>query len=599
MTLKVPRLFSLGWPPLTRANLRADFLAGLTGAVVVLPQGVAFATLAGLPPEFGLYAAMVPAIVAALFGSSWHLVSGPTNAVSIVVFATMSALAEPGSARYISLVLCLTLATGVLQLGLGLARLGSLVNLISHSVVLAFTAGAAILIIGSQVRNFFGLPIPRGADFVDTLVAFGTHLGQINPYVTAVGVVTLAAGIVVRRLWPRMPHMLFALVAGSLCALLLNREFGASITGITTVGALPAFLPPLTIPDISLLREIAPAAFAVTLLGLTEAVSIGRSIAVRSGQRIDGNREFIGQGLSNIAGSFFSSYVASGSFNRSGLNYDSGARTPMAAILSAPLLAVILFFVAPLAAYLPLASMAAVLFIVAWGLIDFRHAREIAGLSGVEGVVMALTFFSTLLIQLEIAILVGVVASLMLYLNRATRPAIQDEKPAPEPGSTDYTTDSGLPDCPQLKILRVDGSIFFGAVDHVRQAISRRPGMPQKHLLLVSGGINFVDAAGTEMLAHEARERRANGGALYFHRMKQAVRDFMYRGRYAEDLGRDNVFPAKIRALAEIYPRLDSEICRRCQFRIFDECQERLPSGELRESTPSPASGDPASRSGI
>ncbi len=585
VTPKVPRFLTApaSWPPLTRANLRADFLAALTGAIVVLPQGVAFATLAGLPPEYGLYAAMVPAIVAALFGSSWHLVSGPTNAVSIVVFATMSALAEPGSARYISLVLCLTLATGVLQLGLGLARLGSLVNLISHSVVLAFTAGAAILIIASQLRNFFGLAIPRGADFVDTLVGFGHRLGEINPYVTAVGVVTLVASIVVRRLWPRLPHMLLAMVAGGVCALFLNRQFGAAATGITTVGALPAFLPPLSLPDLSLLREITPAAFAITLLGLTEAVSIGRSIAVKSGQRIDGNREFIGQGLSNIAGSFFSSYVASGSFNRSGLNYASGARTPMAAILSAPLLATILFFVAPLAAYLPLASMAAVLFVVAWGLIDFGHARRIARLSRIEAFIMGVTFISTLLIQLEMAILIGVVSSLMLYLNRTTRPAIQDEKPAPEPGSTDYTTDSGLPDCPQLKILRVDGSIFFGAVDHVRQAISRRSGMPQKHLLLVSGGINFVDAAGTELLAQEAVQRRAAGGALYFHRMKQAVRDFMFRYEYANDIGTANVFPTKLRALAEIYPRLDSEICRRCQVRIFDECQTRLPSGEPRE----------------
>jgi SulP family sulfate permease len=242
--------------------------------------------------------------------------------------------------------------------------------------------------------------------------------------------------------------------------------------------------------------------------------------------------------------------------------------------------------------------MAAVLFIVAWGLIDFGHARKIARLSRVEAFVMGVTFFATLLIQLEMAILIGVVSSLMLYLNRTTRPAIQDEKPAPEPGSTDYSTDTGLPDCPQLKILRIDGSIFFGAVDHVRQAISRRPGMMQKHLLLVSGGINFVDAAGTEMLANEAVQRRAAGGALYFHRMKQAVRDFMFRDQYGEDIGSANVFPSKVRALAEIYPRLDSNICRLCQVRIFDECQTRLPSGELREPSAAQDSGTTDSKPG-
>ena len=584
MTARLLRVFDAPrhWPPLTRQTLRADFVAALTGAIVVLPQGVAFATLAGMPPEYGLYAAMVPAIVAALFGSSWHLVSGPTNAVSIVLFSAISVLAVPGTAAYVELVLCLTLLVGAMQLALGLARLGSLVNLISHTVVVAFTAGAAILIIASQIGNFFGLPIARGASFFETSAQLLQRWAQINPYVTAVGIATLVSGVLVRRLRPRFPYMIAALFVGSLLAWELNRRFGSQVTGIMTVGALPAFLPPLSLPDLSLLRQVMPAAIAVTLLGLTEAVSIGRSIAVKSGQRIDGNREFIGQGLSNIVGSFFSAYAASGSFNRSGLNYEAGARTPVAAMLSAVLLVAILYFVKPLAAYLPIASMAAVLFLVAWGLIDFRQIATIARTSRSEAVVLAVTFLATLLIQLEIAILAGVIVSLMVYLNRTTRPTVQDVKPESEPGSPHYSAESGLPDCPQLKIVRVHGSLFFGSIDHVQQAVAAAASPSQKHLLIVASSINFVDLAGAQMLAQRAEQLRAAGGGLYFYRLKAAVIDFLKRAQALDAIGTAQLFPVKQRAVAQIYPRLDSEICRRCGVRIFNECRDRLPSGEPR-----------------
>src|SRR5687767_9535698 len=185
------------WPRVNRVTLRADAIAGAIGAIVVLPQGVAFATLAGMPPEYGLYAAIVPALIAALFGSSWHLVSGPTNAISIVLFASMSVLAEPGSAGYIQLVLTITFLTGVMQLSMGLARMGALVNFISHTVVIGFTAGAAVLIFAAQIRNFFGVPIARGASFAETIHQFVLHLDGISPHVTAVSAITLLSAIAV------------------------------------------------------------------------------------------------------------------------------------------------------------------------------------------------------------------------------------------------------------------------------------------------------------------------------------------------------------------------------------------------------------------
>ncbi|WP_205617248.1 SulP family inorganic anion transporter [Pelomicrobium methylotrophicum] len=576
------------WPLVTRDTLRADLTAGLTAAIVVLPQGVAFATLAGMPPEYGLYAAMVPAVVAALFGSSWHLISGPTNAISLVVFATMSPLAEPGSPEYIKLVLTLTFLTGAIQLVMGVARMGTLVNFISHTVVIGFTAGAALLIIASQIKNFFGVSIARGSSFVETFTQFAAQIDDINPYVLAVSVVTLASGILSRRFYPKVPYMIVAMVIGSLFALGLNGWFDPAVTGIATVGALPGGLPPLSAPDLRLetIRTTAPIAFAVAMLALTEAVSIARSIAVKSEQRIDGNQEFIGQGLSNIVGSFFSAYASSGSFNRSGLNYEAGAKTPLSAVFSAFFLVFILLAVAPLAAYLPIPSMAAILFLVGWGLIDFHHIRGILRTSRSETAVLAVTFFGTLLLDLEFAIYAGIIISLLLYLNRTSKPLVLDVKPDPAEGSYHFSAETGLPDCPQLKMVRINGSLFFGAVNHVQQALQeideRNP--QQKHVLIVASGINFVDVAGAEMLAQEARRLRRKGGGLYFYRMKNAVRALMEKGGYLHEIGEENVFPVKSHPVSHIYRRLNPEICRHCRVRIFRECQDRLPNGEPRSA---------------
>ncbi|MGD2083406.1 MAG: SulP family inorganic anion transporter, partial [Chromatiales bacterium] len=233
----------LAWlPNVERRDLRADLIAGLTGAVVVLPQGVAFATIAGMPPEYGLYAGMIPAVIAALFGSSRFLVSGPTTAASIVLFSALSVYAEPGTASYVSLALTLTFMVGLIEIALGLARMGALVNFISHSVVVGFTAGAAILIAAKQLKNFFGVTVPRGGHLHDIVFQFWQEITHVNGYVTAVSIATLATGIAVRRWFPRTPYMIVAMVVGSLIAAALNGWFGPETTGILAVGALPRSL---------------------------------------------------------------------------------------------------------------------------------------------------------------------------------------------------------------------------------------------------------------------------------------------------------------------------------------------------------------------
>ena len=596
MGLRLARMFPFlqWWPRVNRVTLRSDAVAGAIGAVVVLPQGVAFATIAGLPPEYGLYAAIVPAIVAALFGSSWHLVSGPTTAISIVIYSTMSTLAEPGTPAYIELVLMATFLMGVFQLAMGLGRMGVLVNFISHTVVVGFTAGAGLLIASSQIQHFFGIPMDRGMSFAETVYAFATQLRAINWHVAAVGMITLLVGILVRRQYKKFPYMIAAMIAGSLVALgigLLPGFDGAQ--AIPTVSALPAALPQFSTPPFSLeaLRKTASIAVAVTMLGLTEAVSIGRAIALRSEQRIDGNQEFIGQGLSNIFGSFFSAYTSSGSFNRSGLNYEAGAKTPVAAIIAALLLMVILLVVAPLARFLPIPAMAGILFLIAWGLIDFRAIRAILRTSRSETAVLAVTLVATLTAQLEFAIYIGVLLSLMLYLNRTSRPRILDVKPDPAEHSYLLTTRSGLPDCPQLKILRVNGSIFFGAVDHVQGVMQRvdADNPAQKHLLIDMTGVNFIDIAGAEALAMEAKRRRRLGGGLYLYHVNDDVMGLLTRGGYLNDIAQENIFPVTARAVGFIYSRLDTEICRTCERQIFRECRPALPNGEQRELAVIPA----------
>lgn len=564
------------WPRVSRASFKHDLMAGLTGAIVVLPQGVAFATIAGMPPEYGLYAGMIPAVIAALFGSSWHLVSGPTTAASIVLFSALSVYAEPGSPQYVSMALTLTFMVGLIQLVMGAARLGTLVNFISHSVVIGFTAGAAILIAANQVKHFLGLEIARGSHVHETLLAVIHQFNQINPYVVTVGMVTIVSGILCKRFLPRIPYMIAAMLVGSVVSVGLNFIVGGQATGITTVGALPRTLPPLSMPNFSLetIRELAPAALAATLFALTEAVSIARSLAARSGQHLDGNQEFIGQGLSNLAGSFFSGYVATGSFNRSGLNYQAGAKTPLAAVLAGSLLMVIVVLVAPLAAYLPNAAMAAILFLVAWGLIDFHHIRKILQTSRSDSVILVTTFFATLFLELEFAIFLGVMLSLALYLMRTSRPRVLPRVPDPHSPGRKFTTDSGLPECPQLKFVRVDGSLFFGAVSHVQERLrefeEQHP--EQKSLAIIGQGINFIDVAGAEFLAQEAKRRREQGGRLYLIRVKEGVCDPIKRGGYLAEIGEENIFPGKTAAVTCMFHNLDYDICRHCTKRIFREC---------------------------
>ena len=572
------------WPEVNKGTLRADLAAGLTGAVIVLPQGVAFAMIAGLPPIYGLYTAMVIPVIAALWGSSKHLVSGPTTAISLLVFATVSKLAEPGTPEFIAKALTITLLAGMMQFALGMARMGTLINFVSHVVVVGFTAGAALLIMQSQMKHLLGLALPPGGSFLDGIEGMAEHIGETNPYAVGIGIFTLLLAILIKKYAPRLPNLLVALVGSSLLAALLAALLGEESVGLRLVGEVKGRLPSPSMPDFSLraMSDLAQSALAIALLGLIEATAIARSIATKSQQQIDGNQEFIGQGLSNIVGSFFSCYAGSGSFTRSGVNYEAGARTPMAAIFAAVILLIIVLFIAPLIAYIPIAGMAGVIVLVGYNLIDFQFAKTVARASKRQTSVLLITFFSTLFLELEYAVFVGVMFSLIFYLQRTSTPNVATMSPDPDDHSRRFTyiERKELPECPQLKILRIDGSIFFGSITHISAEIrwlADEAAPSAQHLLILAKGINFIDVAGSEWCVQEAGRWREKGGGLYFTGLKIIAQDSLIRGGYKRTIGEDCFFATKEEALAAIFERMDRNICATCTKRIFLECQTLPP----------------------
>jgi SulP family sulfate permease len=564
------------------ASLRADVLAGLLGAVLVLPQGIAFATLAGLPPQYGLYTAIVPCIVAALFGSSRHVMSGPTNANSLALFAMLTPLAVAGSPAYVQLALAVTVLVGLMQTLVGALRLGTIANFISPAALMGFTSGAALLIALHAMRDLLGLGPVEGQGTPAVLSHLVGHVGSVQVTALAVGLTTLATAVVLRQLSPRWPALLAGLAAGTLLATALNRQ-GVPLgwEPIAVVGSIPSPWPPFAVPSVdwTKLPELLGLAAALTIVALGQSISIAKAVAQRSGQRIDTNREFLGQGLSNLVGGFFSSYVSCGSLNRSVPNLEAGARTPLAAVFSAVLLVGLVAFSAPLLALIPMAAIAGLLLLVAWSLLDLPRWRRLYLLNRTEFGIAALTLLATVSIRLEMAILLGTIASLMSYLHRTAKPAMRsmgftsmDEGRHFE--VVDGHPEGSLPECPQLKLLRMEGSIYFGATQHVADTLHALRTAPEapKHLLVMAKSMNFIDLAGAELWQSELVARRSMGGDLHFHRPRPQVLEMWERTGFIEALGPDHIHPDKRTAIARIFQTLDPQICRTCRARIFWEC---------------------------
>lgn len=498
----------LSWlPRQTRGSVRRDLLVGLSGAILALPQSIAYALIAGLPAEYGLYAAIVPVLIACLWGSSWHLICGPTAAISIVLYTSISPLAVSGSDDYITLILLLTFMAGVFQWLLGLLRFGALVNFVSHSVVLGFTLGAAVVIALGQLPNLMGMDLPSQATALKTVESLVEHTGDVDWPSLVLGLGTLALGIALKLLRPRWPGLLITLSIASLLAWLLPVVFGRVQLVPGFIGQLPP-LSPLPLLDLELILRLLPSAVAVGMLGLVTSLSIARSLSSRSEQMIDANQEVRAQGLSNMVGSFFSGYLSSGSFTRSGLSYEAGARSPLAGVFSALWVALFAVAGAGLIAHIPIPAMAGSILLICWGLVDHRAMRALFRVSRAEFLVMALTAAATLLLELQTAIYAGVLASLFFYLKRTSRPRVQQSRE----GNAD--------------VLRVGGSIFFGASHYLQVRLQRCQG---PDVVIDARQINFIDYSGVDMLHREAHRLRRAGGSLTLHRARPQVIEELHK----------------------------------------------------------------------
>ncbi|MCJ8207389.1 SulP family inorganic anion transporter [Pseudomonas sp. RGM2987] len=491
----------LSWlPRQTRASVGRDLIVGLSGAILALPQSIAYALIAGLPPEYGLYAAIVPVLIACLWGSSWHLICGPTAAISIVLYASVSPLAIPATQDYVTLILLLTVLAGIFQWLLGLLRFGALVNFVSHSVVLGFTLGAAVVIALGQLPNLLGLSLPNEATALKGLLVLLNHIGAVDNPSLLLGLGTLVLGVVLKRLLPRWPSLLITLVISSLVAWAWPAMFGHVALVSAFVGRLPPFTPlPL---DLELILRLLPGAVAVGMLGLVTSLSIARSLSVRSGQLLDANQEVRAQGLSNLVGGFFAGSLSAGSFTRSGLSYEAGACSPLAGVFSALWVALFAVAGAQLIAHIPIPAMAGSILLIAWGLVDHRGIRALYRVSRSEFMVMGLTCLATLLLELQTAIYAGVLASLFFYLKRTSQPRVQHLREG------------------EADILRVGGSIFFGASHYLQVRLQRLQG---QQVVIDAQQINFIDYSGVEMLHHEARRLRSQGRSLTLRRARPQV----------------------------------------------------------------------------
>ena len=560
----------LTWLPIAKHTLKDDIIAGITGTIIVIPQAVAFAMIAGLPPVYGFYTAMLTPIIAALFGSSYHLVSGPTTTSSIVLYAIVSKFITPNSdiEAFISLAILLSFMAGLLKLLMGLFKMGKLVNFVSNSVIIGFSAGAGILIAFKQLKHIFGLNIPQGSSFYSIGKYIITHIPEINWYAFLVAICTLLIAIIIRKIKKISKlSMLIAMVIGSIIAL----YFG-STHSIELVGEIPSNLPPFDLPnfDLSKMKMLSSGALILAILGLVEAAAISRSIALHTHQRLNINQEFVSQGISNVISSFFSCYTSSASFTRSNVNFQTGAKTPMSAIISAIGLMIVVLLFANYASFLPKAVMGGIIILVGYNLIDIKHIKTVYKASGRELIVLFITLLGTLFFDLEFALLAGIITSFFFYMERTSKPNIAVLGADKNKRFINIIRDDDVKECSNLKIVRIDGSLYFGSIEKISNYFSKLyEDNEVQHVLIAADGINFIDLAAAEWLTNEIKKWQKNRGGIYFAGLKLISQDVLKKGGFLDKMGNNIFYKEKRDAIREIHQKIKKP----CKEKVFDECK--------------------------
>ncbi len=555
------------------AFLQPDIVAGLTVAVIILPQAMAYALISEIPPAMGLYAAVIGAIVGALWGSSNHLQTGPTNTTSLIVLSALLAVARPGTSEYLLAAGLMAIIVGTIQILMAVARLGVMVNFISDAVIVGFTAGAGVLIGINQMRHLLRLSVPSRPGLWETLPEIAAHISETHLLSLLIGLATMAIILIVRRYKRKLPPALIAMVAvAALVAL-----FRLDQQGVRVVGELPRTLPPFNPPsmrDLGFISRLATGSLAVAAIALVESVAIARGISAQSGQRLDSDQEFFGQGLANIMSGLFSGYVVAGSFTRSVVNHKAGARTSLGSAFAGIFVLLTMLLLAPLAGYVPLAALAGVIIVTAYSLIDRQEISRIWRSNHGDRTIMLITIGATLTLPLEFAVLLGIGLSILYYLLQTSKPRVRVVLP-----SADYryfTPRPGMPSCTQLGVVEILGDLYFGAVNHIEKRIQenleRNP--TQRYLLLRMYPVENCDISGIHALESIVNAYRDHGGDVYFVHVHARVRELMHSTGFYETVGADH-FLGPDEAVPHLFHQvLDPAICiYECPVRVFSYCQ--------------------------
>ncbi|NWF82077.1 MAG: solute carrier family 26 protein [Chloroflexi bacterium] len=540
-----------------RADLPSDLVAGIVTAIMLIPQSMAYAQLAGLPPQVGLYASVVPLIIYALLGTSGQLSVGPVAITSLLVFSGVSALAEPGSARYLQLVLLLALIVGAIKLLLGVFRLGVILNFISHPVLAGFTTASALIIAAGQLKYILGYKI-SGERFYETLYHAAAGLGQTNLVTLSIGLTSIALLLFFRKgLRPLLQRAglrplavtlivsgapLVTVLLGTLITWLLRLDQRA---GVAVVGAIPAGLSPFSwpAPGLADAGALLPAAATIVLVSVVESIAVAKALASKRRQAIDPNQELIALGAANIGAGLFSGYPVTGGFARSVVNFQAGAVTGLASLVTAGGIALILLFFTPLFYFLPQAVLAATVIVAVFGLVDLKEPRHIWQANRSDAFTWGITFASVLLLGIETGIFVGVGASLLLYLWRTSRPHIAVVGRLGESEVYRNVLRYEVTTWPHVVAVRVDESLYFANTRYLEQALLRiiaeRPEV--KHLVLIGSAINFIDSSALHSLESLVQELRDAGVELHLAEIKGPVMDGLRRAHFVEKLGVEHI----------------------------------------------------------
>ena len=551
-------------------TVRRDLLAGLTVAVVLIPQSMAYAMLAGLPPHYGLYAAAVTPAIAALWGSLRQLATGPIAIMSLLVFTTLTPHAQAGSERFIELAFTLSLLVGAIYLLVGLFRAGFLMAFISHATVKGFTSAAALIIISTQLPHLLGVTVTRHEDGYGFLVELLSRVPYTHPLTLAVGLASFALIHGVKRAWPNFPAALLALTLATLAV----HFFGLADKGVAVIGAVPAGLPSFHLPliELDLMAPLLGSAIVIALVSFAETYAVGKAISEETKQKVDVNQEFVGQGLANLVGAFFQCYPVSGSFSRTAMGFAAGARTGLASVFSAAAVILALLFLTPLLESVPRAALAA---LVISAVMLLFHPREVFALwrkNRHDGVVAVAVFTLTLLVKPDYALLIGVIISLVLFLWVSMHPRIVRMAWNPEHEAYLNAEDPETACCPQMTILRVDNAIYFAnaeyTVEHILQkvdaqaeVVERRGGCRLRHVLLDFKGVGFIDITGVDELQVLLEEFRSREIRLTIISLHLPVRQVFASTGFLEKLGEDRIHTSYHEAMHELSDELDHAAC--------------------------------------